>query len=139
MKTWEELKQEVHTVTVDKEMAKSLLAMMEIRARAVESLDKAQFASIIVEGYYEIIKEGMTALMALDGYKTLSHEALVAYLMEFYKDFSEHEIRFTDQLRKMRNKIVYQGFFVQGDYLGRNEATIKTVVTKLRKIIKQKL
>lgn len=40
--------------------------------------------------------------MAIDGYNTLSHEALVAYLGEFYKEFSESDTRFIDQLRQIR-------------------------------------
>ena len=138
MKTWEESQKDVNKVRSDKEMAKSLLKMMATRLKAVESLDK-EFTSIIVEGYYEIIKEGITALMAIDGYKTLSHEALIAYLKEFYKEFHEHEIRFIDQLRHLRNKIVYKGFFVQKDYLERNEKQMKEIVAKLKEVIQNKL
>ena len=82
-----------------------------------------------------MIKEGITALMAMDGYKTLSHEALVAYLKEFYKEFAEHETVFIDQLRQLRNKIVYKGFFVEKDYLDRNEKQIMEIVAKLRKLL----
>lgn len=139
MKTWQESQQEINRVRPDKEMAKSLLEMMEIRMMAVESLDKTMFASIIVEGYYEIIKEGMTALMSIDGYKTLSHEVLIAYLKEFYMEFPEYEIRFVDQLRQLRNKIVYRGLFVQKDYLDRNENQAKGIITRLKQIIEKKL
>jgi methyltransferase-like protein len=73
MKIWKESQDEVNKIRPDKEMAKSLLKMMEIRLKATESLNKEKFTSIVVEGYYEVIKEGITALMAIDGYKTLSH------------------------------------------------------------------
>lgn len=75
--------------------------------------------------------------MAIDGYKTLSHETLVAYLKEFYKEFAEHEIIFIDQLRQLRNKIVYKGFFVEKSYLDRNENRIKEIVAKLRKLLER--
>lgn len=139
MKTWGESQDDVNSVRPDKEMAKSLMRMMEIRLKAVESLEKDKFVSIIAEGYYEIIKEGITALMAIDGYKTLSHEVLVGYLHEFYKEFSEYEIRLIDQLRKLRNKIVYEGFFVQKDYLERNEKQLKEIVARLKLFIGKKL
>ena len=139
MKEWKGSQSEVNKIKPDKEMAKSLLKMMEIRQNAVESLDKEKFASIIVEGYYEIVKEGITALMSIDGYKTLSHEVLIGYIKEFYKEFSESEVYFIDQLRKIRNKIVYKGFFVQKDYLDRNKKQLKEITEKLRKIIEQKL
>jgi len=139
MKEWKGSQSEVNKIKPDKEMAKSLLKMMEIRQNAVESLDKEKFASIIVEGYYEIVKEGITALMSIDGYKTLSHEVLIGYIKEFYKEFSESEVYFIDQLRKIRNRIVYKGFFVQKDYLDRNKKQLKEITEKLRKIIEQKL
>ena len=139
MKEWKESQSEVNKVKSDKEMAKSLLKMMEIRLKAIESLDKENFASIIVEGYYEIIKEGITALMSIDGYKTLSHEVLIGYIKEFYNEFSEYEIQFMGQLRRIRNKIVYKGFFVQKDYIDRNEKQLKEIIKILRKIIEQKL
>ena len=40
----------------------------------------------IIERYYEIIKELLTALMYLDGYKTLSHKKLIDYFVDNYKD-----------------------------------------------------
>lgn len=81
MKSWEELKGEVRKVSKDKEMARSIVKMVGIRRDALKLLeDRADFTSISVENYYEIIKEFITALMAVEGYKTLSHEALVVYL-----------------------------------------------------------
>ena len=74
MKYWKESQDEVRKVGSDREMARSLLKMIEIRMKALESLDRKEFSSLVVEGYYEIIKEAITALMAIDGYKTLSHD-----------------------------------------------------------------
>jgi hypothetical protein len=64
---------------------------------------------------------------------------LIAYLKEFYREFTEYEIQFIDQLRQLRNKIVYKGFFVQTDYLERNERQIKQAIEKFNKIIQKKL
>ncbi len=140
MKSWKDVQGEVQRVKPDIEMAASILKMMEIRKEATELLDKEKFASLKVESYYEIIKEGITALMAIDGYKTLSHEVLISYLNEFHRrDFLESDTIFLDQLRQLRNKIVYKGFFVQIDYLDRNEVRIKTMVKKLIHILQIKL
>jgi len=139
MKSWEEFKDSVNEVSPDTEMAGSILRMMTVRLAATKSLDKRKFASIVTEGYYEVIKEGITALMAIGGYKTLSHEALVAYLKEFYNEFSEQEIRSIDQLRQLRNKIVYKGFFVQEDYIKRNEKLLEEIIGKMKRLIAKKL
>ncbi|MBM5805661.1 MAG: hypothetical protein FJZ49_06350 [Candidatus Verstraetearchaeota archaeon] len=139
MRTWKESQGEVRRVRPDKEMARSMLKMIEVRMRMMESVSREDFASLVVEGYYEVIKETLTALMALDGYKTLSHEVLVGYLKEFFPQFSESEALLVDRLRQLRNKISYMGFFVDPDYLERNERRIKEVVEKLLSILRERL
>lgn len=138
MKSWNE-RNEVRAVKKDFEMAKSILKMIEIRSNAVEMLIKEEFVSLKLEGYYEVIKEAITALMAIDGYKTLSHEVLVGYLKEFYSEFSESDIMLIGQIRSLRNKVVYKGFFIDKDYLDRNEAKIKVIMEKLKSILNTKL
>jgi hypothetical protein len=139
LKLWKESQEEFRKVKPDKEMAKSILKMIEVRMKALELKDRKEFASLIVEDYYEIIKEAITALMAIDGYKTLSHEVLIGYLKEFFPQLSESEITLADQFRQLRNKITYKGFFVTPDFLERNEEKIKKVALKLVDILKQKL
>jgi len=139
MKEWKESKDDLREVTPDREMAESLLKMIEIRSDALKLLDAKKHTSIIVDGYYEIIKEAITALMAVDGYKTTSHEVLIGYLKEFHDAFSDYEIRFIDEMRKIRNKINYKGFFVKEDYLRRNMLEIKNITSKLTAILKNRL
>ena len=139
MKSWQELKKEVRPVRPDREMAKSILKMVEVRIKELSGKDRKEFASLVVEAYYEIIKEAITAIMAIDGCKTLSHEALIAYLKEFYPRFSNEEIILADNLRKLRHKIAYEGFSIPADFLERNEAAIKKFVSELVEFLKDKL
>lgn len=78
---WDENHEDVRKISKDFELAKSLMKMIEERERVVRQIDPTKFTSIVIESYYEIIKEAITALMALDGFKTLSHEILVGYLI----------------------------------------------------------
>lgn len=136
---WDENHEDVRKISKDFELARSLLKMIEEREKVVGQIDSIKFTSIVVEGYYEIIKEAMTALMTLDGFKTLSHEILIGYLKHFYKEFSDYEINFIDNLRKLRNNITYRGFFVKYDYWERNKDTIYKIVLKLKGILNKKL
>lgn len=140
MKPWSQSRQDVRKVKPDKEMARSILKMVEVRINALNlELDrKDQFASLIVEDYYEIAKEILTAFMAIDGYKTLSHEALIGYLKEFYPQFSESEILLADELRQLRNKISYSGFFITPDFVERRGEDIRRLIEKLLAILKDK-
>jgi len=139
MKPWKDSQEEVKRITPDRQTAKAILRMIEVRMKALELKDRKEFASLVVEDYYEITKEAITALMALDGYKTLSHEVLVGYLKEFYPQFSEAEISLVDQFRQLRNKIAYKGFFITHDFLERSEARMKTVVSRIKSILEGRL
>lgn len=136
---WEEAKNQIIKTAIDKEKAKSLYLMLKDRKEAVKLLDSSRFTSIVVEDYYEIIKESITALMALEGYKSLSHEVLISYLKEFYKEFPENDIIFIDEMRKLRNRINYDGFKVKPQYLELNKNNILHIIEKLDKILGMKL
>lgn len=139
MKLWRVSQEEIRKVKQDKELAKSILKMIEVRIKEVEKKDKKEFASLVVEDYYEIIKEIATGLMAIDGYKTLSHEVLIGYLKEFFPQFSESEILFIDELRKLRNNIAYKGFFINPNFIERNELRMKDIALRLKKILEERL
>ena len=102
MQEWDEYSDKVSRMTTDKEKARSLLQLVELREKDLAG-KKEEFVTLIVEGYYEIVKEIITGIMAVDGWKTVSHELLVGYLAQHYKEFSAAEIHLIDQLRKIRN------------------------------------
>lgn len=139
MMDWAEAEKELIKTIKDVAKAKSLMQMLKQREEALGMLDAERFTSVIVEGYYEVIKEAMTALMALDSYKTMSHEALVAYLKHFYKEFSEYEISIIDELRKTRNRVNYNGFHVKMDYLDRNKRMFLGIINKLKAVLEERL
>jgi len=96
-------------------------------------------AALIIADYYEIIKELITAILLIDGYKTLSHKDLIDYIKEKCKEFSIHEVSVLDDLRVLRNRIAYEGFFIEPSYLERNEPLFKEMIRKLENLIERKL
>ena len=57
-------------VTPDREKSNSILKMVETTLEMIETIDVAKFPSNIVKEYYDVIRELMTAILLLDGYKT---------------------------------------------------------------------
>ena len=112
--------------------------MVYLREKRIQKSEADEFATLLVEDYYEIIKELATAILNLSGYKTLSHKALFEFLKDNYKLFALSEIELIDELRKIRNKVVYEGFFVKGDYLKRNKVIINSIISKLKKLAEEK-
>ena len=139
MEQWDEHSEKVSRIRPDKEKAKSLLKIVELREKDLKSKDKKEFATLIVEGYYEIIKELITGIMSIDGYKTISHELLIAYMDQFYKEFSSAELYVMDNLRKTRNDIAYRGVLIPLQYLERDEKEFIAIIVKLKKIVSTKL
>lgn len=123
-------------MTPNSERARNLLAQVEVRLKDANNKDPLEFATLIIEAYYEIFKELLTALLAVDGFKTLSHEALIDYLRANYsKQFTEFEIRTIDELRKVRNRIAYEGFMVRKDYFDRKGPVALEIIGKLKSLV----
>lgn len=115
----------------------------ELRAKTIRDLAIERFEDIkeetktykIIEQYYEIIKELVTSIMYADGFKTLSHKLLFEYLERIYKEFfDKEEFILVDQLRKLRNDIMYYGKKIDSIYLKHKEAQIKRIIHKLIKL-----
>lgn len=138
MQQWDEHSAKVSKITPDKEKARSLLQLVELREKDLLAKSE-EFATLMVEGYYEIIKELITAIMGIDGYKTVSHELLVGYLARFYQDFSPAEVQIIDQLRKIRNDIDYRGVMISPEYVTRNKHFILRIISKLKAVVTKKL
>jgi len=124
----------------DKERARSLVKLAKLRYEKVKTFNEEKESSLIVEGYYEVAKELITAILFIDGYKTLSHKDLIEYLrLNFKADFSNLDISLLDQLRKLRNNIVYYGVFIEPSYVSRNKEHVNKIVSKLMGICDKKL
>jgi uncharacterized protein (UPF0332 family) len=94
--------------TLDPEEAKSLMEKSLLRLRFIKSLRIDELNStFIFEEAYECMREASQSLMSLKGFKPYSHEALIAFIKEFYK-FDESDISTFDRYRILRNNCVYR-------------------------------
>ena len=126
----------------DREKAKSILKMVETTLEMIDTIDSSRFSSHVVKEYYEVIRELITVILLLDGYKTQgegAHKKLIEYIGNNYAEFKVHDIMLIDDLRIIRNKISYNGFFITDDYLERKKEDILALIDNLRVIIYKKL
>ena len=129
-------------VTPNKTKAKSILKMAESTLDMIKTIDESKFQSNLAKEYYEIIRELTSAVLLLDGYKTYgegAHRRVIEYLEKNYKQFSGYEISTIDELRVLRNRISYDGFFIQTDYIRRKKEVLEQVINKLTEIIQNRL
>ena len=130
--------EEIFKISKDKERAEDLFEMAKERLKILELIPKDKTYKIIEE-YYEIIKELLTAIMYLDGYKTLSHIKLIEHFSSNYKELDEGEIKLIDTLRKFRIGIVYYGRKISKDFLVNRGGEIKKIVKTLLKVVENKI
>ena len=139
MLPWDETSEKVSKIRPDSEKAKSLLKMTALHERRAKMTQLPDMATLVVEEYYEIVKELITAIMSCDGWKTTSHELLVGYLAKFYPEFAAAEITLIDQLRQIRNDIDYRGIMINPEYVERNQAAILDVIENLKDVTNKRI
>ncbi len=139
MEQWDESSDKVEKQRPDLEKARSLLKIVELRELKLSSFELPAFATLLAEAYYEVVKELVTGILTVDGWKTTSHELLIGYLVRFYPEYSRAEIVLIDQLRRMRNDIAYRGIMIPPEFLDRNQKNIISVISKLKKTLTQRL
>ena len=127
----------VRKVSPDINKVNSILKMCDIRLRFTEKHEiDNETASIITEDYYEIIKELLTALLLKDGLKSENHECLISYFKEKHSKY-EYEINIIHELKNIRNRISYDGIFVDKSYLIKNKLEFKHIINLLKKLVKE--
>lgn len=57
-------------ITPDIEKAKSMLKMVDTTLAMIKTIDKESFPSNVTKEYYDVIRELMSVIMLLDGFKT---------------------------------------------------------------------
>ena len=91
----------------DLQRAKKLIKDGKKRILDLELLDVNKLPKLVFENVYDAIRDFLTAIMLADGYKTISHEAPIAYLSG--KGFDVYTINKLDMFRYKRNGSKYYG------------------------------
>ena len=117
----------------NKSLARSLVKSSKDRFEfAIKIIDmKPRYA---LENAYEVIIELIDALLAINGYKSWSHEANISFLMKF-KKFSSVELERLDNIRRKRHSSKYYGVFFETEEVKREIEFLKSIDKKLRTII----
>jgi len=128
----------------NKSVKKQLPDINTARATAKDCFDRITMAKnilnaekpkYVLENAYESIRELIDAILFLEGYKSYSHEASVAYLLIL--GFSITETMTVDRLRIIRNGIKYYGEDATKQDAEQAIKTAEKVISKLLKMKKE--
>jgi len=131
-------KEHIYSVEVDLDRVNSLLKMAHIELDIIDSIElNSLSASKIAKDYYDVMKDLLIALLLSKGLKSKNHECLLSYFAHNYNyDF---ELQILRELKFIRNRISYDGFFVDEDYVSKNKLEFKHMYELLIKLIKTEI
>jgi len=116
----------------DKQKSQSLKEMAKITLERLESTDTTKYPSNTLNDYYDIIHKLMEAITMLEGVKTKgegAHQELIDYVSK--RLFDEGTRTFLQQMRDYRNRISYEGFMVNKNYIEINKKKIEMIIKKM--------
>ncbi len=124
--------------TRDKELAKSLFKIALDRFRFLTSKEeKEENLVFVLEGIYEVILELCHSILAVNGFKTLSHECAIEFLRGKY--LNDYEVEFLQRLRKLRHGVKYYGKIVEYEDTKANLERSKQIFEKIKSIVQKDL
>ncbi|AJF61400.1 hypothetical protein QT06_C0001G0560 [archaeon GW2011_AR15] len=124
-------------VEPDKDKIISILKVSKARVKSIQQIKKdRETSSIIAVMYYETIRELLTALLLKNGLKSGNHECLISFFKETYPEY-EYESFTVHQLKNIRNRINYDGIFVEPSYLEQNEPEFRHSIDVLEGLIRR--
>lgn len=138
--SWQECEENhIRNVEVNVDKINSILKICKVRLRIIKQIKlDDETASIIADDYYEVIKELLTALLLSNGLKSSNHECLISFFKKTYLD-KEYEAKLMHELKEIRNKIDYEGLFIEKAYIERNKLEFAHIISFLKTKIEEKL
>ena len=110
----------------DGNLAKALFVTAKRDLIFLERTEIDEFSSRkVMAGFYDVLRNLLEAIAALNGFKIYSHEAFTFYLKEIGEETIS--IKF-DRLRKIRNRINYYGQLVSVEETEENINEMKEII-----------
>ncbi|MEK6914623.1 MAG: hypothetical protein AABW83_03145 [Nanoarchaeota archaeon] len=120
-------------ISQDKQKAKSLRNMARITLKRLNKTNIEEYPSNTLVDYYDIIHKLMEAFTLEKGIKIKgdgAHIELINYISKILI-LSESDRQFLQQIRDYRNRISYEGFMINKNYIIFNRDKILYIINRL--------
>lgn len=125
----------IRQVEADKEKIKSVIETAEARLKFLQSLQADRNnVSFIVEGYYEVIKELLVALLLSKGLRSKNHQCLISYFYHTYPEY-EAEAYLIAQMSYLRNRLDYYGEMIDLAFYEKNKEEFVEITDLLKELL----
>lgn len=129
----------IKKVEIDPSKIKSIINITKARLKDITDRKiHEKNVSFVIEGYYEIIKELLIALLLSRGLRSKNHQCLITY---FYKNYPEYESEshLIAQLSYLRNRLDYYGEVIELEFYEKNKKEIIKTIDILNKLLEKEL
>ena len=121
----------IRKVEADLERVESLRKVALIRLRrARESEVVPRYISLIVEDYYEVIKELLVAYLLKNGFRSQNHQCLISYFSKENPEL-ESEAILIGQMSFFRNRLGYYGEEVPIEFYNNKKEDFEHLISVL--------
>lgn len=120
-------------ISPDGQKASALKKMAEITLERLSQTDVEKYPSNTLDDYYDVIHKLAEALLLLKGFKTKgegAHQELIDFVSKEI-GLAEQTREFLQQMRDYRNRISYEGFMIDKNYILFNEKRIKAIIKSI--------
>ncbi len=124
-------------ITPDMQKARALVNMAGITLERLEKTNISEYPSNTLVDYYDIIHKLLEAIALKEGTKAKgegAHQELIDYAAKQLK-LDEQTRQFLQQLRDYRNRVLYEGFMIQKNFIVANQLKIKAIIERFYEII----
>ncbi len=135
---WKECeKQFIKKVETDPSRIKFLIKTSELRIKDLTEKNATnENVSFIIEGFYEAIKELLSALLLKNGMKSKNHQCLISF---FYKNYPEYEKEayLIGRMSYLRNRLNYYGDLIEFEFYEKNKNEFEKIINLLKRLIEK--
>ena len=133
---WSQCKKDfIKEVEIDPAKIESLVKTANARITFLKnSTPSFEQISFLVEGYYEAIKELLTALLLSKGLRSKNHQCLITY---FYKNYPayEGEAYLIVEMNYLRNRLNYYGEQISPAFYDKNKDQFDKIAILIKRLI----
>ena len=135
---WNECeKRFIRKISVDRERIKSITNKVEKRLKRIRNTEiNVETVELVVEDYYEIIKELLVAYLLKNGLRSGNHQCLISYFYKQNPDY-EKETQLILQMSFFRNRLNYYGEDIPMEFYQNNKQEFKNITKILRNLLEK--
>ena len=126
-------------INPDRQKSNSLKVMAEITMKRLLETDLDKYPSNTLTDYYDIIHKLLESISLKEGFKFKgdgAHQELIDFIVKEH-DLGEDIRVFLQNMRDNRNRISYEGFMVNENYIQLNKTKIEEIIKKLFSLFPQ--